>query len=119
MTRHLIEDETGTAGPVNIYTLTVISDGLRTGDWASSTSLDYFLDSYSIDKFHFIYAEDMQALLKRQPPEPHFWIAFFEIPGWPQRSPARQLEQAGYRVGDAIIFQQGPNRVALLPVWRK
>jgi hypothetical protein len=119
MTRQLIEAESGGASPVNIFTLTVISKGLRTGDWASSTSLDYFLDSYGIDKFRFVYAKDVQALLRRQPAEPHFWIAFFEIPEWPQHSPGRQLEQAGYRVGDAIVFQQGPNRVTLLPVWRR
>lgn len=119
MTRQLIEAESESSGPVNVYTLTVISKGLRTGDWASSTSLDYFLDSYGIDKFHFVYARDVEALLKRQRPEPHFWIAFFDIPEWPQRSLGRQLEQAGYQVGDAITFQQGPNRVVLLPVWRK
>ena len=119
MTRQLIEAESESSGPVSIYTLTVISKGLRTGDWASSTSLDYYLDSYGIDKFHFVYAKDVQALLKQQPQEDHFWIAFFELADWPQPSPSRILAENGYRLGDAIVFKQLSNRAVLLPVWRK
>lgn len=119
ITRQLIEAEAESSEPVNIYTLTVISKGLRTGDWASSTSLDYSLDSYGIDKFHFVYAKDIQALLKRPPAEDHFWIAFFELADSPQLPPGRKLEESGYLVGDAIVFQQASNRMVLLPVWRK
>ena len=119
LTQQLIDAEASNPGPVNIYTLTVVSKGLRTGDWASSTSLDYFLDSYSIDKFHFVYARDVQALLKRLPIENHFWIAFFEMAGSPQRDPAVVLRENGYHVGEPIVFQEMYNRVVLLPVWQK
>lgn len=119
LTQQLVDAEKENPGPVSIYTLTVISKGLRTGDWASSTSLDYFLDSRSNEKFRFVYARDMQALLKRLPLEDHFWIAYFDLAGWSQPSPARMLSDNGYRVGDAIIFQQLNNKIVLLPVWRK
>lgn len=119
MTRQLIEAEAGASGPVNIYTLTVISKGLRTGDWASSTSLDYFLDSYGEDGFRFVYARDIQTLLDQPPQEDHFWIAYFELAEWPQPSPIARLEKNGYRVGEAIQFQNLDNRIVLLPVWRK
>jgi len=119
LTQQLIAAEADNPGPINIYTLTVISKGLRTGDWASSTSLDYFLDSYGIDKFHFVYAKDVQALLKQLPAESHFWIAFFEPAGSPRRATVVPLEENGYRVGDPIVFQEMYNRVVLLPVWQK
>lgn len=119
ITRRLIAAETGESGPVKIYTLTVISKGLLTGDWASSTSIDYYLDSYGEDKFQMAYAKDVQTLLKRLPLENHFWIAFFELAESPQPHPAAALEENGYRVGDPIVFQQMYNRIVLLPVWNK
>jgi hypothetical protein len=119
MAERLSKAETDSPGPINVYTLTVISKGLRTGDWASSTSLDYFLDSYGEDRFQFVYARDVKALLNQPPQEDHFWIAFFELADDAQRSPAVLLAENGYRVGDAIVFQQLSNRVVLLPVWRK
>jgi hypothetical protein len=119
MTQQLVDAEKENPNPVNIYTLTVISKGLRTGDWASSTSIDYYLESQSKEKFHFVYARDMQALLKRLPLEDHFWIAYFDLAGWPQPSPAGKFSDNGYRVGDAIIFQHLGNKIVLLPVWRK
>jgi len=119
MTQQLVQAQGENSEPVTIYTLTVISKGLRTGDWAISTSIDYFLDSYTKDKFKFVYARDIKTLLKQPPQEEHFWIAFFDLADWPQLSPRRQLEESGYRVGDAIVFQQLYNRVVLLPVWRK
>lgn len=119
MTQKLLEAETDSPGPINVYTLTVISRGLRTGDWASSTSLDYFLDSYGEDRVQFVYARDVKALLDQPPQENHFWIAFFEVSQWPQASPALTLEENGYRSGDPIIFGVPYNRVVLLPVWRK
>jgi hypothetical protein len=119
MARQLIADETGESGPVKIYTLTVISKGLRTGDWAISTSIDYYLDSYGEDKFQMTYARDLQALLKRSPLEDHFWIAFFNLAESPQPHLIDVLKENGYRVGDPIVFQQMYNKVVLLPVWRK
>ena len=119
MTRQLVAAERDNPGPINVYTLTVISKDLRTGDWASSTSIDYYLDSHSKENFHFVYAKDAQALLKRSPLEDHFWIAFFDLAEWPQSSPAGALRDNGYRVGDAIMFQHLDNRIVLLPVWQK
>ena len=119
MTRQLLTAESDNPGPINVYTLTVISKGLRTGDWASSTSIDYFLDTHSKEKIHLIYAKDVQALLKRSPLDDHFWIAFFDLAEWPQHSLAGMLKDNGYRVGDAIVFQQLDNRIVLLPAWRK
>ena len=119
VTQQLIEAEAKSSKPINIYTLTVISKGLRTGDWASSTSIDYFLDPYGEDRFRFVYARDIQGLLKRSLVEDHFWIAFFELAESPQAHPAAALQENGYRVGDPIVFQQMYNRLILLPVWRK
>ena len=119
MTQQLIQAETDPSGPINVYTLTVISKGLRTGDWASSTSLDYFLDAYGDDRFQFVYARDVQVLLDQPPQVDHFWIAFFGLAEWSQRSPVETLTENGYRVGEAIMFQQLSNRVVLIPVWRK
>src|SRR5262249_41753563 len=100
LARQLIVAEHDSPGPINVYTFTVISKGLRTGDYASSTSLDYFLDAYGEHKFQFVYARDVQALLKRSPQENHFWIAYFELAESPQPSPGRILQESGYRVGD-------------------
>jgi hypothetical protein len=119
MTQQLIEAESDLPGPIRVYTLTVISKGLRTGDWASSTSLDYFLHSYGEGRFQFVYARDVKSLLNRPPQEDHFWIAFFEVAQGPQASPALTLKENGYRTGDPIIFGGLYDRVVLLPVWRK
>jgi hypothetical protein len=119
LARQLTQAEKDSPGPIDIYTLTVISKGLRTGDWASSTSLDYILDSYGDDRFQFVYARDVRALLNQPPQADHFWIAFFELAEDPRPSPAAILTENGYRVGEAIMFQQLSNRVVLLPVWRK
>jgi 4-amino-4-deoxy-L-arabinose transferase-like glycosyltransferase len=119
LARQMIAAENDSPEPIHVYTLTVITNGLRTGDWASSTSLDYFLDSYGEEKFQFVYARDVKALLDRPPQENHFWIAFFEVAQGPQASPALTLKANGYRTGDPIIFGSLHNRVVLLPVWRK
>lgn len=119
LARQMIVAENDSSGTIKVYTLTVISKGLRTGDWASSTSLDYFLDSYGEDRFQFAYARDLKALLDRPPQEDHFWIAFFELAESPQPHPVAALKENGYRVGDPIVFQQMYNRIVLLPVWHK
>src|SRR6266496_106514 len=113
LARQLIASEHDSPGPINVYTLTVISKGLRTGDYASSTSLDYFLDAYGEHRFQFVYARDVKALLSRSPQENHFWIAYFELADSPQLSPDQILKESGYRVGNAIVFQQLSNRVVL------
>ena len=119
LAQQLIEAETNQSGLINVYTLTVISKGHRTGDYASSTSLDYFLDSYGENKFQMAYAKDVQTLLKHSPLQDHFWIVFFELAESPQPHLAAVLEKNGYRVGDPISFQQMHNRIVLLPVWHE
>jgi len=119
MTQQLIKAEADPSTPINIYTLAVISKGHRTGDWAISTSLDYFLDAKDRDRFRFVYARDVQDLLNQGPQEEHFWIAFFDLAGSSQRFPGRVLQEQGFRVGNPIVFQQLYNRVVLLPVWRE
>jgi hypothetical protein len=119
LARQLIVAENDSPGPINIYTLSVISKGLRTGDYASSTSLDYFLDAYGEHRFQFVYARDVKALLNQSPQEAHFWIAYFDLSESPQPSPGRILQESGYRIGDPIVFRQLYNRVVLLPVWRQ
>lgn len=119
LAQQMIAAENNSSGPISVYTLTVVSNGLRTGDWATSTSLDYFLDSYGEDRFQFAYTRDVKALLHRSPQDDHFWIAFFELGRWSQASPALTLKENGYRTGDPIIFGNLDDRVVLLPVWRK
>ena len=118
LVQQMIAAESDPSGPINIYTLTVISKGMRTGDWALSTSLDYFLNLRGDDRFQTVYVSGIQRLLE-QMPEDHFWIAFFELAEWSQPPPELILNDNGYRVGDAITYQHMNNRVVLLPVWRK
>jgi hypothetical protein len=106
------------SNPIEIYTLTVISNRYRTGDWALSTSIDYHLDMFGDDRFQTTFVRDMEALLER-PKGNHFWVAFFELSEWPQTSPAVILIENGYRVGEEISYRNGADRVVLLPVWRE
>jgi uncharacterized membrane protein len=112
--------ETKTSAPINIYSLTVISKGYRTGDWAISTSIDYFLDLIGDYRFQIRYARDAQALLD-QTEEDHFWVAFFELEEWPVTSPSRVLTDNGYRVEKELVFQQqnNVNKLVLLQTWRE
>ncbi len=118
MTHQLSEVETGTEVPVKVYTLPVISRGYVTGNWAISTSLEYFLDSINDDRFQMVYAPDMETLLNKSEAD-HFWIAYFDISDWRQSSPTPELTEMGYRVGDEIVYDHLGNRIVLLPVWRK
>jgi hypothetical protein len=110
--------EANTSGPIHIYSLTVVSKGLRTGDWAISTSIDYFLDLINDDRFQTVYARDTQVLLD-QAEDDYFWVAFFELEEWPVPSPSMVLTKNGYQVGEEIVFQEQNDRLVLLPVWRK
>jgi 4-amino-4-deoxy-L-arabinose transferase-like glycosyltransferase len=118
LVRQMVAAEAETSGQVEIYTLTVISKGLRTGDWALSTSIDYFLDRQGVTKFQTVYTKDVYTLLETADKD-HYWVAYFELREWPQRSPTAVLANNGYRVGDKIVFQNQNNRVVLAPVWRR
>jgi hypothetical protein len=118
MTRQLSEAEASVDGKVKVYTLPAISHGYVTGNWAISTSLEYFLDSLHDDRFEMIYAPDAKTVLKKAEDD-HFWVAYFDIHEWPQHSVPEGLEENGYRVGEPIVYDDLGNRVILLPVWRK
>ncbi len=118
LVQHMAAAEADSSGPINVYTLTVISKGLRTGDWAISTSLDYFFDSLGEEKFQTVYVRDTKALLD-QAEEDYFWVGFFELEEWPQPSPSTILANNGFHVGQELVVQEQNNRLVLLPVRRK
>jgi hypothetical protein len=118
LARQMSEAESAEGFPVKVYTVPVISKGYRTGDWAISTSLEYYLDSLNDDRFELVYTPDMGTLLGSVDDD-HFWVAYFDITDWRQRSPVPALIDKGYRVGDEIVFGQRNNQILLLPVWRK
>ena len=118
LVQQMIVAEAGSTGPINVYTLTVISGGYRTGDWALSTSINYFTDLYDDDRFRTVYARDIYDLLERVEEE-HFWVGFFELTEWPVPSPATVLAEHGYRIGETLIFQEQSERLVLAQVRRQ
>jgi uncharacterized membrane protein len=110
--------ETGQQGPIKIYTVPVFSKGQLTGDWAISTSLDYYFDSINDERFEMIYANNMQAVVDRAEDD-HFWIGYFDITDWRVRSVVTMLNDNGYSVGKAITYKQLNNQIILIPVWRR
>jgi uncharacterized membrane protein len=111
-------DRVESSEEITIYTLTVISKGIRTGDWPLSTSIDYFLDQQEVTGFRTAYARDVYAVVNRAE-EDYFWITFFDIEEWPQPSPTVVLRENGFLVGDELIFHNQNNRVVFVPVWRQ
>ena len=118
MTRQLSKAESSTEIPIKVYTLPIFSQGYITGSWATSTSLEYFLDSLDDERFQMVYTPDLGTLLEKLEDD-HFWIAYFVIADWRQPSPASKLIEKGYRVGDEIVYDHLGNRIVLLPVWKK
>jgi hypothetical protein len=110
--------ETKNTSPINIYSLTVISNGYRTGDWAISMSLDYFLDKIGDTRFQVVYGRDAGTLIERVE-EDYFWIAYFEIPAWPKTPPRLIFAGNGFRVGESISSEENNNRFVMVPVWRE
>ena len=103
---------------VPIYTLTLVSDGLRTGDWALSTSIDYFLDQQGESSFEIIYARDIYSVLDKADEE-YFWVAYFETVESLKPSPVIVLVDNGFRLGTEVVYQDQNNRVILVPVWHQ
>jgi hypothetical protein len=118
LVRRMMAAETKTSGPINIYSLTVISNGYRTGDWAISTSIDYFLDMYGDNRFQVVYVRDAQVIID-EVDDDYFWVAFFKLTEWPVLSPAVVFNEHGYLVGDPITYQKNNESFTLLPVQRK
>jgi hypothetical protein len=117
LTQQMIAAEADTPGPIKVYTLTVISRGLRTGDWAISTSIDYFTEQHSDDRFQTVYARDVYALLERVEDD-HFWVGYFELTEWPVPTPTKVLAEHGYRIGETVVFQEQSERLVLAQIWR-
>jgi hypothetical protein len=118
LAKQMVAVETGSTGPIKIYTMSIVSKGYRTGNWAISTSLDYFFDMQGEDKFQTLYARNAHALLE-QTEEDHFWVGYFDLEEWPQTSPATVLANNGFHLGEALVVQEQNNRLVLLPVWRE
>jgi hypothetical protein len=118
LVERMIAMETGTPGPIRVYILTVVSNGHRTGDWALSTSIDYFMDAEDDDRFETVFARDVYAALE-QADESHFWVGYFDLRDWSQPSPAEVLAANGYQLGDALEYRNQQERLVLLPVWRE
>jgi hypothetical protein len=116
--QELSEGETKTTSPINIYSLTVISNGYRSGDWAISMSIEYFLDKISDHRFQVVYERDAGTLVERVE-EDYFWIAYFEIPDWPEPSPSSVFAGNGFQVGESISREETNNRFLMVPIWRE
>jgi hypothetical protein len=117
LVQDMISAEGDSSGPIKVYTLTVFSKGYWTGNWAISTSIDYFADLHGYDRFQTVYARDVYAVLEHEE-EDHFWIGYFDLTHFPQSSPAKALNENGYQIGKTLVYQQQQERLVLLQVWR-
>lgn len=104
--------------PVKVYAPSVVSRGVATGYWTIATSLDYYLKLHDDARFEIVPARNNDALIN-EIEEDHFWVAYFDIVGWPEPAPELVLNKNGYRIGDEIIYNLRGNRIVLLPVWKK
>jgi len=118
MAHQISEAESGQQGPIKIYTVPVFSKGQLTGDWAISTSLDYYFDSIHDERFEMVYVNDVQGVVDSAE-DGHFWIAYFDIIDWRPPYVVKMLTENGYSVGEAITYKQLNNQVILIPVWHR
>jgi hypothetical protein len=109
--------ETQTDGKVTIYTPPTVSKGLLTGDWAISTSLDYYFDKLGDTRFDFEYTRNLQSI-HADSDKDYFWVAIFQLEADKKSSPKDYFIDKGYSVGDGIEFHQDQNRILLFPVSR-
>src|SRR6185369_11951917 len=91
LARQLSQAETSQENAIKVYTLPVFSKGHLTGDYAITTSMDFYLDAMNDKRFEMTYSASLESLLKRVEDD-HFWIAYFDIPDW--RAPAAERELA-------------------------
>lgn len=118
LAQQMIAAEADSTGPINVYTLTVFSKGNRTGDWALSTSIDYFMDMHGDDRFQTVYARDIYDVLESSPTEP-FWVGYFDLEEFPQASPVEVLANNGYHLMETLVVQEQNDRVVLVQVNRE
>ena len=118
LARDLTEAETLQDANIKVYVLPVISNRMRTGDWAFMTSMDFYLNAHHDNRFHFQYARDASTVLSIAE-EDHFWVAFYDLAGSPSGlAPKKVLANNGFDVGEEIQRRQGHNRLVMFPVWR-
>ena len=117
LARQLSMSEASQSNGISIYTLPVYSEGLVTGDWVISTSMQFYLDTVPDERFRFVYAKNANALLT-QLNDAHFWVAFFELGQRRSVSLESALIQNGYRLGEPITDGPGDNRLMIIPVWQ-
>ena len=115
--QQMIAAEANSPGPINVYTLTVVSGGYHTGDWALSTSINYFTYLYDDDRFQTVYARDVNALLDIVE-EDHLWVGFFELEEFLTASPTTVLANHGYQLGETLVYEHRNDRLVLVQVWR-
>ena len=118
LARQLSEAETAQAGPIKVYTVPVFSKGHLTGDYAISTSLDYYLDSMNDHRFEMVYMSNLNVLPERAEGE-HFWVAYFDIEEWGMSYAAKILTENGYIVDHEFSYKQLGNQIVLVSAWRK
>lgn len=119
LARRLAAAERTTGGGIPVYTLTVRSRGLTTGDWALSTSLGFFLAEMGDFRFRAVYAKNAADALRRSAGDEHFWVAFIELEETGGETPLDVLRHDGLIVDEPIVFAEGGHRVVLVPAWRQ
>jgi hypothetical protein len=117
LARQLSLSEASQRNGISVYTLPVYSEGLMTGSWVISTSMQFYLDTVPDARFRFVHARDANALLARLEGA-HFWVAFFDLGHGLPTSLKNALTQSGYRLGEPVADGQGSNRLMIIPVWK-
>lgn len=118
LARQLSQAETSREGAIKVYTLPVFSKGHLTGDYAISTSMDFYLDAMNDKRFEMTYSASLESLLKHVE-DNHFWIAYFDIPDWRAPAAERELTENGFVVDHEFSYRYQHNQIIFLSVRRK
>jgi hypothetical protein len=116
LTTQLAETEDDESGPIVIHVVSVVSKVMRTGDYAVSSSLEYYLRARQDERFTFAYARDVHHLLSTAR-DARFWVAYFVL----DRSDIEvreELERKGYSIEADFRFARGEKYVSLISVTR-
>lgn len=117
LARQLSTSEESPSNDISVYTLPVYSEGQLAGSWVIANSLPFYLATIPDERFRFVYARDVNAMLS-QLDRTHFWVAFFDLGNGFSASVERALIQSGYRLGKPIMESQGNSQLMLIPVWQ-
>lgn len=117
LTRQMSALEADATAGIPIYTLTVTEGNLRTGDWATWTSLEYYLDLLGDERFAFVYAVDTDEMLANVDRFP-FWAGYYVVS--PEDAEVReQLIAQGYQIDQWLVFRNLDQYFALIRVTGK